>query len=607
MCGVAGVFGTISGEADVVPRMLSLLRHRGPDSQSVVYINSAGAWTRSRSGPSLAALGHCRLALVGDPVSGQQPAVGVANTVIGAVNGEIYNHAELRTALEADGYVGLGDCDCAVLPDLYAKYGREAFSRVNGVFSGALIDLRDMSLLLFRDQYGTRPLYYRRTPTGVAFASEIKALLAAGNWPVELDRRAAVEYLTVQSPLAGRTLFRGVHAVEPGCYLLFGPGGVELGRLPVGQTSQRSPDYHESVRQLRSILDRSVSRQWHSAAAAYLSSGVDTNAIVGTLVRHGQPVPTFTATFAYRALLPEDATCDESDRAMVLARSYGVRHHVVRLAPRDFQRQFAQMIWHLEDLRMPMSFGSWQVSRAAARAHHVMLSGTGGDELFGGYVRRGAALPADVDVGTWLNAYLALWGRRMLTDVERSTVLTGRLSAEADGANPVEHFRGVLNRRGLQDPSSSLRRLLAVEQDFFLPGLLHVEDRMSMAHGIETRVPLLDPEIVAFADDLPDDHLLRDGLGKAVLRDAIRDRVPGSTSRQPKQPFKVPESSWYRYELAAWVRATLLGRRTVLHEYVDRAFLRRVVEDHLGGVVRRRHLLWSLLCFEYWCRTFLMA
>ncbi|GHK01682.1 asparagine synthetase B [Streptomyces sp. Y2F8-2] len=600
MCGIAGVFSFTPLTEDIVSPMVETLRHRGPDGSHICYVTPRGRSTVSPTQPYVAALGHTRLALVGGRNEGRQPLTDARRRVVAAVNGEIYNHSALRSPIAS----GPDDCDCDVVPELVTRYGTRGLARLSGVFAGAAVDLRDMSLLLFRDPLGARPLYYARTSTAVVFASEVKALLAVPGITARLDHRAAVEYFAVQSPLGPRTLFEGITVVEPGCCVHVSAGGVlRSASFRDALPGDRPPSFGDAAEALRDLLEESVARQWHPRAAAYLSSGVDTNAIVSTLTVQGRRTTTFTVGFNPAGLDAEEAGRDESTAARALAAGYGMRHTTVPLRARDLQGSFAALVRHLEDLRMPMSFGAWRVSGAAAPSARVLLSGMGADELFGGYVGRLKELPGHSTEDEWLASYAAAWERRMTTARERSALFSGELATANAAIRPTDEFRTLL--AALPAHTGPVRRLLAVEQSFFLPGLLVVDDRMSMAHGVETRIPLADTSIADFAASLPDDHLVRDGLGKAVLRAAIADRVPSAVHVQPKMAFRVPESSWYKGELREWVRDTLLGDRAVSREFLDASTVRRFVEEHVSGRAVRRHLLWSLLCFEYWCRIFL--
>ncbi|NED74424.1 asparagine synthase (glutamine-hydrolyzing) [Streptomyces sp. SID9944] len=600
MCGIAGVFSCEPLIEDIVSPMVETLRHRGPDGSHVRYVTPRGRPSATPTQPYVAALGHTRLALVGGRDAGRQPLTDTRRRVLAAVNGEIYNHGALRGSVTG----GPDDCDCDVVPELLTRYGTPGLARLSGVFAGAAVDLRDMSLLLFRDHLGARPLYYARTSTGVVFASEVKALLAVPGIRARLDHRAVVEYFAVQSPLGSRTLFEGITAVEPGhCVRLSAAGVMSNTSFRTMLLDDPPPSFGDATEALRGLLEESVAQQWHPRAAAYLSSGVDTNAIVSTLAVQGRRTTTFTAGFDLAGIDAEEAGRDESTAARALAAGYGMRHTTVSLEAGDLRRSFPDLVRHVEDLRMPMSFGAWRISGAAAPSARVLLSGMGADELFGGYIGRLRELPGRSTEEEWLAAYTAAWERRMTTADERAALFSGELALANSAVRPMDEFRALL--AALPAHTGPVRRLLAVEQSFFLPGLLVVDDRMSMAHGVETRVPLADTRIADFAASLPDDYLVRDGLGKAVLRAAIADRVPAAVRAQPKMAFRVPESSWYKGELRGWVTDTLLGDRAVTRELLDAATVRRLVTDHVSGRAVRRHLLWSLLCFEYWCRIFL--
>ena len=431
MCGIAGVLSGTPVAGDTIIEMLEAIRHRGPDGAGSVYLAPGRAPSANGSRPWHAALGHVRLALVGSRDFGRQPSVNRSRSIHSVVNGEIYNHAALRADLAEHGHLVPGDNDCEVVPYLFEQGGAHALGRLSGIFSGAIFDARDRSLTLFRDRFGARPLYYAQSDQTVFFASEVKAILAAPGMRASLDSDALAEYFTFQSPLESRTLFKGIRAVEPGQVVRFVDGRTHVDSLSRPKLADPPETFSDAVVELRQMLDEAVTAQWHPRASAYLSGGVDTNAIVGTLSRLGHPVETLTAEFGQRTFTGGDSGCDESADARSNAQAYGLAHRNVPIRSDDFEAAFVDLIWHLEDLRMPMSFGAWRISELLSPGQAVLLSGMGSDEIFGGYVDRIRHLPPDgSDIQTWIGAYTALWSQRVTTSEERRNAFTSAVGSE---------------------------------------------------------------------------------------------------------------------------------------------------------------------------------
>jgi asparagine synthase (glutamine-hydrolysing) len=528
--------------------------------------------------------------------------------VIASVNGEIYNHKELRAGLAQTNTLSNGDSDCHVVPSLYEQGGLHGLAALEGIYAGSIVDLRTMTLILFKDRFGARPLYYVLNDSGIFFASEIKALLTLPFVHVNLNCQAALEYFSFQAPLQRHTLFAGIETLLPGECLLYRDGDMTIMQLPDRRKRYEDLSFPEAVDATRQALDMAIRRQWRPGASSYLSSGVDTNAIVATQALQERQPHTYTAVFPARNLDPYDSGADESVRAGELASTYRVPHTKTMLSPQEFARALPRIIWHLEDLRMPMSFGAWEISRQASARNPVLFSGMGGDELFAGYVDRIKELaPGEASDDAWLTSYSSMWSTRMVTADERLRFF-GPLGAPAErGHGPEEALRDQFNWARSLYGTGPVRRLLALERSFYLPGLLIVDDRMSMAHSVETRVPLIDYQLADVAETVPEAFLVRNGLGKLLLRHAIMDRVVTSVAMQPKQPFRVPEATWYRRELAAWAADALLGKRSAIRAFIEPAFVEAVLLGHVSGARNRRRLIWSLLSFEYWCRIFLTA
>jgi asparagine synthase (glutamine-hydrolysing) len=552
-----------------------------------------------------ACLGHARLALVGSWESGRQPSSTASGVILSAVNGEIYNYLGVKAELAGRGVSVAGDSDCDVVPHVYEQHGLAGLAELEGIFAGALIDLREMKVVLFKDRFGARPMYYTINDSGIFFSSEIKALLTLDSVRANLNRRSAIEYFTFQSSLQRHTLFAGIDTLMPGEVLSYQNGHTEIRCLPDRRPSYAGLGFRDAVALTREVLDKSVARQWRPYSSAYLSGGIDSNAIVSCLSHQHRRPRTYTATFKPDNLKAYDEGADESPVASELADTYGLRHEKITLTAEEFATTMPSLIWHIEDIRMPIPYGAWEISKRASMHNPVIYSGMGGDELFAGYVDRFAALaPADASDADWLASYHSMWERRMLGADEREYALAALGTGRELRQGPFDALRAQFEWAQKRHVLGPVRRLLALERSFYLPGLLIVDDRMSMAHGVETRVPLIDDALADIASTTPENYLLRDGIGKLLLRKALADRVPHAVAVKPKQPFRVPEATWYRYDLAAWVTASLLGKKSCIKEFVRPDFIANILHAHISGTDRRR-VIWSLLSFEFWCRIFL--
>ncbi len=519
-----------------------------------------------------------------------------------ACNGEVYNHVELRHRLEASGTSFLSETDCEVIPHLYAERGAEFVADLEGIFAGAIVDAESRTLLLYRDRFGARPLYYATGASWFAFCSEIKGLLALPMVRADVDPQALEEYLAFQMPLDDRTLFAGIRQIPAGTAItVHDDGGLRRLDLEPLEPTYSFASLEDAGDALRLTLDSAIRRQLYEPIGVNLSGGMDSGAIVATSAQHAA-LHTFAASFVPQPTDPDDAGADETAYAAALAAHCHTTHHEVLISASDFRNEFNRLIWHVEDLRMPMAFGGWRLSEFASKHVRVVFSGMGGDELFAGYVARYQQLLATEKRG-WTDAYAGAWARRMTSVTDRSRAL--RTPVEP----AIEVLRAQLDIGGRYSRESPLRQILNFEQRTFLQGLLLVEDRTSMAHGVEVRVPFIDSEVASLAASLPDEFLVSFEMdrGKLALREAMRPLLPEGWTTRPKQGFRVPESSWYRSDLRPWITETLVDVGNAgIGDVVSPSFIRQAAEDFLNGRSQRRHLVWSLLCLEAWFRLFVM-
>lgn len=612
MCGIAGWVGFERGReaamADLAA-MCDAIRHRGPDD--------AGYFV----GPRVA-LGMRRLSII-DVAGGHQPIANEDGSVRIVFNGEVYNYRELQEELRRRGHRLSTNSDTETIVHLYEEHGDAVVDHLCGMFAFAIWDERRRRLLLARDRLGIKPLYYWPSAHGLAFASELKALLQLEGCPREIAPEAVADYLALGYVPEPDCIYRGVRKLEPGHLLVWDAANGATVRRYWNPFRPEDPrlDEVEAAREIRRLLSESVRYRLISDVplGAFLSGGLDSSAVVAEMARQmDRPVRTFSIGF-------DEPDFNEAPHAAAVARALGTEHTELVVRP-EVEALIGDIVAAFDEPFADSSaIPTFLVSRLARSAVTVALSGDGGDELFGGYTRyldlgrRDVALPAAVRVA--LGAFArrlphGARGRNRLLELSRRSA--GRYAGMV--AHPLDPAEGgvaapalVAAGHGLDDvldrwlaavpERDLLTRASFVDLISYLPGdILTKVDRMSMAVSLEARVPLLDHRLVEFATAMPAALRFRDGVGKWVWRKAIRGLVPDAVLDRPKQGFGVPLRHWFRRELRHHMDGLLRPDAAVL-EYVDAGAVGRVVREHATG--RRDHsaLLWKLLVLQRWLET----
>jgi asparagine synthase (glutamine-hydrolysing) len=590
MCGIAGILdlrGRPVADAEI-KAMIGAIRHRGPDDEGH-YVGDA------------VALGNRRLAIIDTSRAGHQPMATENGSLLIVYNGELYNFPELLPLLEARGHRFHSRTDTEVVLHAYEEWGPSCLDRFNGMFGFAIWDTRRRRLFLARDRFGVKPLYYAFHAGRLLFGSEIKALLQAG-LPRRVSPEALVEYFTFQNVLSDRTLFDGVRLLPPGHSLTVSEDGVEIKRFwdlePDPDESLGEGEWAESI---RGVFEESVTRQLISdvPVGSYLSGGMDSGAVVAVASQHVPRLMTFTGGFDLSSVTGLELVFDERADAEVVASQFKTQHYEMVLHAGDLAWVLPELVWHLEDLRVGMSYQNYYIAGLASKFVKVSLAGTGGDELFAGYPWRYGLIEAGAD--DFDSVYYDYWAR-LVPDEDKPDFFAPEVWAQATSHATYDVFREVLNPVDGLDP---LTKALYFEAKTFLHGLLVVEDKVSMAHSLEARVPFLDNELVDLALRIPSRLKHADGGGKRLLRQAMRGLLPDEIIEKEKQGFSPPDQSWYRGPTMDYIRETLLDPRSLNRGYFQPAYVKRVLEEHLQGRINHRLLIWSLLCFEWWNRLFM--
>jgi asparagine synthase (glutamine-hydrolysing) len=622
MCGIVGIFET-RGRGEIsrpkLARMNNRQRHRGPDDEGYLVEPGIG-------------LGHRRLSII-DLATGHQPLYNEDGSVGVVFNGEIYNYQELIPELVSLGHVFRTRSDTEVIVHAWEAWGESCVKRFRGMFAFALWDRNRETLFLARDRLGVKPLFYAWLPGGtIIFGSELKALMEHGGWSTELDARAIEDYFALGYVPEPRTIYSQVAKLPPAHTLV-----VKRGEAPPSpreywdvrftldnRITERDAQeelilrLRESVR-LRMIADVPL--------GAFLSGGVDSSAVVSVMAGLSkEPVNTCSIRFS-------DAAYDESAWAEQVATRYGTRHRVEDVESDDFDLIDELARLYDEPYADSSAIPTYRVCQLARRHVTVALSGDGGDEGLGGY-RRYRLHAAEERLRSTMSASLrkplfgwlgraypkADWAPRVLRakstfqalardsvgayfhsvsifrDDMRRQLYSRAFKASLDGYDASDTFRRHAQRVEVDDPLALVQYL---DMKTYLVGDINTKvDRASMAHSLEVREPLMDHPLLEWLGTLPSSYKLRGGVGKALLKDAMKPYLPDDLMHRPKQGFAVPLARWFRGPLRDRMRHAILGDRLEATGLFDRRYLNELVEDHASGARDYSAPLWTLLMFD---------
>lgn len=550
-------------------------------------------------------------------------------------NGEIYNYRELRANLEAEGIRFHSQTDTEVVLNALVHWGPDALLRFNGMFALGLWDRHRQRLLIARDRYGIKPLYYSQQGQLFAFASEQKALIANYNFRRKLNRQALFEYCTFQNIFTDQTLLEDICLLPPGHYATldlgsFGSQGLNRYQYWDYQFREHTGTLSREVaiEELDRLFQQAVQRQLVADVelGSYLSGGMDSASITAIAVRQYPYLKTFTCGFDLSSASGIELAFDERNKAEAMSAFFKTEHYEMVLKAGDLERCLPSLSWHLEEPRVGQSYPNFYAAKLASKFVKVVLSGSGGDELFAGYPWRYYRAINCQDFDGYVNSYYHYWQR--LLDAEELRNLFAPIWPSVSDVSTLDIFRDVFldHDNQLETPQDYINHSLYFEAKTFLHGLFIVEDKLSMAHGLEARVPFMDNDLVEFAMRLPVEfklnnlqHALRlneneagskpeayfqkTSDGKQVLRDAMRRYVPDVVTSAVKQGFSAPDASWFKGESIDYVRRTLYDRSSPLYEIVDYAMACSLIDQHLNGSRNRRLLIWSFLNLDAWMKT----
>ena len=623
MCGIVGLLKLdprTRPDDGCLLRMREALHHRGPDAAGLRVAGPAG-------------LGHRRLSIV-DVHGGHQPMANEDESVWITFNGEIYNHAALRPELERRGHRYRTRSDTETILHLYEEEGEKCVERLQGMFAFAIWDEPRGRLLLARDRLGIKPLYYAETDQELLFASEIKAILAAGRVAARLNEQIVPEFLATRFVSGRETFFRGIYKLLPGRTLTWSVGEAASERrywsLPT-PAHDEGGEFADHARDLREALSATVRSHLMSDVpiGLFLSGGLDSSGLAALMAPAlREPLRTFSVGF-------DEQEANELDYARLAAQAVGAEHREVVVSSREFFERLPRLVWHEDEpIAFPSSVPLYFVSRLARQHVKVVLTGEGADELFLGYNRyrvtawnhrlgevysRFVPSPVRQEVTRWVAAlpraarryagrsFLALQTNprtlffenfAVFSDAMRERLLTSQ--AWPTFADPyAEGLRCYRDADG-----DSLQRMAAADLQTYLVELLMKQDQMSMAASIESRVPFLDHALVEQVVRMPSSSKLRGWHTKAVLREALAAVVPRSILTRRKMGFPVPVGRWLRGPFWPVVQEFVLGPRAIARGLFSQASLQELAREHQAGI-NHGDRLWLLVNLEIWHRVFI--
>jgi asparagine synthase (glutamine-hydrolysing) len=621
MCGIAGLINLRDDAAvkfQLLKNMTDAIAHRGPDGE--------GHWLEGN-----VALGHRRLSIIDLTQAAHQPMLSGDHRYVLTYNGEIYNYKELRRELEALGYWFRSESDTEVVLQALVHWGVDALIKFNGMFALAMWDRKDKKLLLARDRYGVKPLYWSLQNNVLMFASEQKAIISNPDFKRKLDGPALLEYFTFQNIFTNRTLLQDISILPAGHFAILNVAAGER-NLKLTQywdykfsepSTHRSKD--EYLEELDGLFHQAVNRQLVSDVelGSYLSGGIDSGSITSIAAKTISNLKTFTCGFDLSSASGIELGFDERAKAEAMSFDFRTEHYEMVLKSGDMERCLPKLVHHLEEPRVGQSYPNYYAAQLASKFVKVVLSGSGGDELFGGYPWRYYRAAQSQSFENYIDKYYLYWQR--LIDNKDLAKVFAPISNEVSGVWTRDIFRDVFKTHDnkLEKPEDYINHSLYFESKTFLHGLLVVEDKLSMAHGLESRVPFLDNDLVDFAMSCPVNfkvnnlaevmrinendarnkqsvYFQKTNDGKKILREMmsryISDRVTGAD----KQGFSSPDASWFKGESLDFVKRILFNKNATIYQALDFDAVKNLVTEHFNGVQNRRLLIWSLLSIEIW-------
>jgi len=612
MCGIVGLVDFKRDNISLanLREMSQCLTHRGPDAE--------GTWTMENVG-----FGHTRLAILDLSSEANQPMISADSRYVITYNGELYNYAELRIELEKKGYRFRTQSDTEVVLNALIEWKEKALIKFNGIFALAFYDTRTRKILVARDRCGVKPLYLFEKDGYLAFASEQKAILRLQGFEVNLDVEALYEYMTFQNIFTNKTFVKGITLFPAGHFLEIyvderSPRqAIQYWDFEFQENEHKTED--EYIEEFQEIFSRSVKSQMLAdvEVGAYLSGGIDSTSITAIAAQMRQ-IKTFTIGFENNTNIDEDIAYDERVNSKLIATALNTEHYEYALKPSDIEECLDNLIDSIEEPRIGQSYPNYYAAKLASKHVKVVLSGAGGDELFGGYPWRYFRGNKTESFQDYVDQYYLYW-QRLLPNSELKKLFS-------PVKNRVSHvwtrdiFEGVFNnhKTEIKTQNDFVNNALYFESKTFLHSLLILEDKISMSFGLESRIPFLDNDMVDFATKLPIKYKIRNleshyridenatdnkrmtfydktRDGKLLVRKALPALVPDFVKNDVKRGFTSPDLLWFRNENRDFIVKTILNKKNKIYDLFDFNQVMKYVTDYFEERSNNRLLIWSLL------------
>ena len=665
MCGIAGFLSLTNPSTNVnyLKPMVDKISHRGPDDAGYLCFHTGSRHNRNISFyhnltdnefkniedmlPVIESssvqrelhnhdydlcMGHRRLSIIDVSYAGHQPMSDLSKNIWITYNGEIYNFKELRNELVKLGHRFKSNTDTEVIIYSYIEWGINCVKKFNGMFAFSLYDNYKKKFYLARDRYGIKPVYYHITSENtLVYASEIKSILEYKDYKSEIDKEALLEYFTFQNIFTNKTLHKDIQILEAGHYFEINLLSKEIEKIQYWDfdfsESENVKDEREYTEELDRLLTQAVTRQLVSdvPVGSYLSGGMDSGSITAIASKHFQQsndyLKTFTVGFDLSSASGMELSFDERAKAEYMSYKFQTEHYEMVLKSGDMERCMHDFAYHLEEPRVGQSYPNYYAAKLASKFVKVVLSGVGGDELFAGYPWRYYKAANNDNYDDYIDKYYSFWKR--LIDNKDIKKVFGPIANDVSNVWTRDIFSNVFKTPVKnQTPEEYINHSLYFEAKTFLHGLLVVEDKLSMAHSLEIRVPFLDNDLVDFAQKIPvkfklsnlskvvkmDENeigkLQKTNDGKLILRKSMSKHIPENIHKAVKQGFSGPDNSWFKGESIEFVGEQLLDSNAKIYQYMDKKSTQKLINQHLSGEQNRRLFIWSLLNFEEWCNVY---
>ncbi|WP_417328579.1 asparagine synthase (glutamine-hydrolyzing) [Halarcobacter sp.] len=665
MCGIVGALSLIRPSIDInyIKPMADKIAHRGPDDAGYLCfhtgarhnkrvsfyqnltderykniddmlptIESSSAQRELHSHDYDLYMGHRRLSILDVSYAGHQPMSDLSQNIWIAYNGEIYNFKEIRKELEELGHRFKSHTDTEVIIYAYIEWGIECIKKFNGMFAFSLYDNFNKKFYLCRDRYGIKPVYYHLSEDKTfIYASEIKSILEYKEYKSETDKEALLEYFTFQNIFTNKTLHKDIQILEAGHYFEIDLLTKQINKKQYWDFNFSEPetikDEREYIEELDRLFIQAVERQLVAdvQVGSYLSGGMDSGSITAIASNYFQKsndfLKTFTVGFDLSSASGMELNFDERAKSEYMSYKFKTEHYEMVLKSGDMERCMNNFAYHLEEPRVGQSYPNYYAAKLASKFVKVVLSGAGGDELFAGYPWRYYKAVNNDNFEDYISKYYSFW-KRLIPNKDIKNVFSPILQDTKD-VWTRDIFANVFNTPiKNQTPEEYINHSLYFEAKTFLHGLLVVDDKLSMAHSLETRVPFLDNDLVDFAQKVPAKYKLGDlqkvikmneneigkmqktNDGKVILRKAMSKYIPEDIYKAVKQGFSSPDQSWFKGESIEFVKAKLLNENANIYKYMDKDATFKLINEHLNGKENRRLFIWSLLNFEEWSNTY---